>query len=183
MANFDEILEKSQDYAIDALGSAAWSGTLGLLGLEPPESLKEWREENPKAALTAGLAGTIAALTPLGKAVQASAYGARVATAIKASEKLAKAPVAAKALELMALDAPIEIGRQAIGFGVQKAFDLEGQDVFDRTLEAGLSLAASAGLGALGGAIISSGKHAMTNLKLKEIDVKDPWQWQLRKIN
>lgn len=183
MADFDEILNKTQDYAINALGNAAWSGTLGLLGLEPPESLKEWQEENPKAALASGFTGTIATLTPMGKALQASAYGAKVATAIKASEKLAKAPVAAKALEFMALDAPIELGRQALGFGVQKAFDLEGQDVFDRALESGLSLGLSAGVGAIGGAIISSGKHAMTNLKLKEIDVKDPWQWQLRKIN
>lgn len=183
MANFDDILDKTQDQALNAVGNAVWSGTLGLLGLEPPESLKEWREENPKTALATGLTGTIAALTPMGKALKASAYGAKVASAITASEKLSKAPVAAKALELMALDAPIELGRQALGFGVQKAFDLEGTSAMDRALESGLNLAVSGGIGAIGGTIIAAGKKAKTNLKLKEVEAKDPWQWQLRKVN
>ena len=186
MANFDEILDKAGEYATSAVLSGLHSATLGFLGLAPEnvsESIKTWQEENPKAALGVDIAGFLIPQTLATKAVKATAYGAKVANAIKTSEKLAKSPVAAKALEFVALDAPIEIGRQAVGFGLQKTLDLEGTDLGERALESSMNLAASGALGALGGAVMSAGKRVLSNAKLKMLKPEDPWQWQLRDLN
>lgn len=183
MADFDEILENTGDYLLKFVANAGYSGTLGLLGLKPPEALEDWQAENPKAALGSAILGSLPAYGAAAKAVQASKYGAKVAAGIKASEKLAKAPVAAKALEFMALDAPIELGRQALGFGTQTALDLEGASLEDRVIETGMNLAISGVLGAGAGAFISAGKRAKTSEVLKGIKNDDPWQWQLRELS
>ena len=184
MADFDEILEKAGDYVSNLGANIIHQGTLGLLGIEPlNEEVRQWQAENPKVNLATSLAAQIPLYVAGGAAVKGSTYGTKVLNSIKASEKLAKAPVASKALELMALEAPIEIGRQALGFGVQETFDLEGGSAIDRALESGLNLGFTGALGAAGGFLLSAGKRAKTSAKLKELNPKDPWQWQLRKLN
>lgn len=172
--------EKS--YIENLARSLVWNSTLGLFGLESPdEDLREWQAENPKMNLVTELAplgfGTVKAMGALAKTEK---YG-KWAKSLAKSEKVAKSPFLAKASQEAALLAPVEFGRQAIGYGIQESTDLEGGTAGERFANATLDTAFGAGIGGLIGKISSGGKRIKLPSQLRELSAEDSWQMNLRK--
>lgn len=162
--------------------SLVWNSTLGLFGLDSPdEDLREWQAENPKMNLATELVplgfGTVKAMSALAKTPKYGAWAKGLAKA----EKVAEHPFLAKAAQETALLAPVEFGRQAIGYGIQEATGLEGDSLGERALTATLDTGFGGLVGGTIGLISSAGKRVKLPQQLAELSAADSWQQNLRK--
>jgi hypothetical protein len=160
--------------------SLVWNSTLGLFGLEAPdEDLQEWQAENPKMALASEILplgfGTAKAMSALAKGTR---YGAW-AKGLGRAEKFAQHPFLSRAAQEAALMAPVELGRQGIGYAIQETTDLEGAPLSERLWQAGTDIALGGAIGGGLGLLSSAGKRAPQ--VLADLSSADSWQQNLRK--
>lgn len=160
--------------------SLVWNSTLGLFGLEnPDEEVLDWEAENPKAALAAELVPLAGATT---KAVNAVAKGTKYgawAKSLGSAEKFAQRPFLARAAQEAALIAPVELGRQGIGYALQNTTDYEGAPLDERLWQAGIDIGLGGMVGGGLGLLSSAGKKAPK--VLADLSAADSWQQNLRK--
>lgn len=157
-----------------------WNSTVGLFGLEAPdEELQDWKAENPKMALATEI-------LPLGygtaKAMSAVARGTKYgswARGLGKAENFAQHPFLSRAAQEAALMAPVELGRQAIGLGIQSVTDLEGGSVSERVIQAATDIGFGSVLGGTLGLLSSAGKRAPK--VLADLSAADSWQQNLRR--
>lgn len=162
--------------------SLTWNSTLGLFGLDnPDEDVQEWEAENPKAAFISQVAplaaGTAKAASMLAKGTR---YG-KWARGLASVENTAKAPFLSRLGSEAALLAPIEVGRQAIGLGLQTANpEWEGGSLGERATEALVDIGAGGVLAGGLGWIASGGKRIRVPKQFADISSKNSWQQNLR---
>lgn len=160
--------------------SLVWNSTLGLFGLEnPDEEVLDWEAENPKAALAAELVPLAGASA---KAVSAVAKGTKYgawAKSLGSAEKFAQRPFLARAAQEATLIAPVELGRQGIGYALQNTTDYEGAPLDERLWQAGIDIGLGGMVGGGLGLLSSAGKKAPK--VLADLSAADSWQQNLRK--
>lgn len=169
-----------RSYLENLARSWAWNAVPGLFGLEnPDEEVQEWEAENPGMALTGELI-TLGSATAKGMSMLAKGtkYGAW-AKALGRAEKYAQHPFLSRAAQEAAIMAPIELGRQGIGYALQEATDLEGAPLSERVIQAGTDIALGGAIGGTLGLLGSAGKKAPKILA--DLNAADSWQQNLRK--
>lgn len=169
-------------YLENLFKSLVWNSTGGFLGLENPnENTREWEAENPNVA-------TITELVPL--AINASKGASLIAKGTKygkwakglaSAEKAAERPFLARAASEAALMAPVELGRQGLGYAIQENSDLEGAPIETRALNAALDIGLGGAIAGGIGLIGSAGKRYKLPSQLSDISSSDSWQQNLRK--
>ena len=169
-------------YIDNLIRSALWNSTAGLFDLENPDPVvREWENENKKVAAAAELIplafGTAKAMSLIGKGTK---YGTWAKGFAKA-EKSASHPFLSKAASEGLLMAPVEVGRQGIGYALQENTDLEGPSLGERALNAGLDVTLGAGIAGTIGLIGSAGRRVKLPSQLSELSAADSWQENLRK--
>lgn len=168
---------------LDNLARATvWNSTFGLLGLEnPDEEVQNWEAENPKAALISEVlplgVATTKAMSLIGKG---TSYG-KWAKGLARAEKSAAHPFLAKAASEAALLAPVEVGRQGLGYAIQENTDLEGGTAGERTLNAILDVSLGGTIAGGLGLIGSAGRRVKLPSQLADLSAADSWQQNLRK--
>lgn len=188
MANDDEISRLAAEVAPvpewlrRGISATAWN-TLGggLVGLEHPDTgVQEWQAEHPWLNLASELAGFGGLYGAGAKVLKATKYK-NVLKAIGSGEKLAEAPFKTRALQEMALMAPIEATRQTAGAVVEGLGDYEGPSLQERAIEGILNTALGGVVAGTLGTIASGGRKIRLPQTLKDLSSDDSWQVNLRK--
>ena len=181
MADWDD----AKKYAKNLGKHLAWETLLGWTGLENMDTeVQEWKNENPLISAAGEFAGFIPAFGAYNKAMKGTKWIER-ANALASAEKMAMNPFLTAAKKEMMTYAPFEIGRQGIKNAVQLV-DPEDFGEVDWGRTAGETIFDVGTAGLLGGTlgkIASAGKKAKAVEALRDIDVADPWQYQLRKVH
>lgn len=170
-----------EDEILKAGSSLVWKATLGALGIDHPyEEVREWEAEHPVISTLGDIAGMAAVTTKGMSLLRPTAYG-KWASGLAKAENAINKPFLSKFASEAALMAPVEAGRQALGYGIQEALDLEGPGIADRSVNAIVDTLAG-GLIAGGIAkIASGGKRIRLPAQLKDLSAEDSWQVNLRK--
>ena len=168
-----------RSYLENLVRSGVWNSTFGLLGLEnPDEEVQEWEAENPKAAFLTEMVPLVAGTTKAMSSLARTGYG-RWAKSLGAAERFAQRPFVSRAAQDIALMAPIELGRQGLGYLAQETTALEGAPLEERLWQAGTDIGLSGVIGGTFGLLSSAGRRAPQILA--DLSAADSWQQNLRK--
>ena len=165
---------------LKGLSAMGWGMSGGMLGLEhPDEDVREWQAEHPWLTLGSEMVGLGGFFGAGMKAAKATGYASKVKNLVSA-EKAASMPFRAKALQEMALIAPIEATRQATGATIQALGDYEGPSLGERAIETGANTVLGGAIAGTFAKIASAGKRVLLPKALQDISQSGSWQNSLR---
>lgn len=183
ISNLAAEMNPLQEEIRKGISAATWNMLGGgVVGLEHPnEGVREWQAEHPWLNLASELAGFGGFYGAGAKALKATKYR-NVLKGLASGEKLAEAPFKTRALQEMALMAPIEASRQVVGAVAGELGDYEGPTLGERGIEGALNTAFGGVVAGTLGKIASGGRKIRLPESLRDLTTEDSFQVNLRKV-